>query len=441
MPEDVHLHYEFQSIRFATDASTNTGLALTSGSMSVAGMRGRFGLALAPQDDGAWKLRDVRCIGNFAELLHRKEVLQDLVNRAAVLLKAINMWPQGEASGDGAQLYVNELLAPRHWSSRVMISFRPDMLSLPTAQWDSLWSLIEARVRNDPYFRVHGFDADEVQRAIPVLKRIFPGSWVRKRYRRACRDGTNLKMAAQLPQDAEGWFPAAHLARTALGAICIDPGWNYLIETGLSILELKAFDGLPRLERQVSRSPGTQHHLCLAAELFRRGHLLALEPSTGAGGASNDLLVTCGDRRYEIEVKEFASANPAEKLVKEIDDKCRKLPDDLETPVVFHAVLIEQGMIKKSKEDLFFKAIQELAPNLPRKISAVVAGRRFVDSSGGRVKRDTEVRVLNPAALAPSDAGDLATLFAKNYEAIQYPLFGIGSFFNFAAENTEPAST
>lgn len=441
MPADIHLHYEFQSIRFANDASTNTELALTNGKVSVAGIDGRFGLALAPQDDGEWELRDTRCIGNFAELIHRKEVLQELVNRAAVLLKTINVWAKDAASGDGAQLFMNQQLAPSQFSSQVMISFRPDMLSLPTAQWGAIWPLVEARVRNDPYFRVHGFSSDEMQRAIQVLKQLFPGSWVRKRYRQTCQDGADPKMAADLPQNTEGWFPAYHLARSALGAICIDPGWNYLIEIGLSILELEGFKGLRRLKRQVSKSPGTQHHLCLAAELFRRGHLLALEPSTGSGRASNDLLVTCGDRQYEIEVKEFASANPAGKLAKEIEDKCRKLPDGLETPVVFHAVLIENGKFEKSKEDIFFKAVQELAPNIPRKISAVVAGRRFVDASGGRVKRDTEVWVLNPAALVPSNAEDLATLFAKNYDAIQYPVFGIGSFFNFAAENSESVST
>jgi len=437
MPADVHLHYEFHSIRFANDSNANTGMAYTSGKVSVAGVDGRFGLALSPMDGGEWKLRDTRCSGDFAELLRCKEVLQELVNRAALLLKTINVWAEEAASGEGAKLFVNQQLAPSQFSGRVMISFRPDMLSLPMAQWDDMWSLIEGRVRNDPYFRVHGFGGDEVQQAIQALKQIFPGSWVRKRYRR--QDGANPKMASDLPQDSEGWFPASHLARSALGAICIDPGWNYLTEIGLSILELQGFNGLQRLKKQVSRSPGTQHHLCLAAELFRRGHLLALEPSTGSGGASNDLLVRCGDRQYEIEVKEFSSTNPASNLAREIENKCKKLPERLERPVVFHAVLLEKGKFEKSKEDLFFEAVRELAPNMSRKISAVVAGRRFVDASGGRVKRDAEVRILNPDAFVPSNTEDLAALFAKNYDSVQYPVFGIGSFFNFTTEESVSA--
>jgi len=429
MPTDVHLHYEFQSIRFANDANTKAGLAYTNGRVSSAGIDGQFGLALAPMDDGEWKLKETRYIGNFAELLGRKEVLQELLNKAALLLKTINVWAESPISGDGAQLFVNEQLAPGRISGRVMISFRPDMLSLPMAQWDDMWPLIESRVTNDPYFRVHGFTSDEVQRAVQALKHIFPGAWVRKRYTRD--DGAKPTMAADLPQSAEHWFPANHLARSALGAICIDPGWNYLTEIGLSILELQAFPGLRRLKNQVSRSPGTQHHLCLAAELFRRGYLLALEPKTGAGGATNDLLVKCGDHQYEIEVKEFSSTNPAKALAKEIEAKCKNLPEDLQRPVVFHAVLLERGRFERAKEDLFFEAVRELAPNISRKISAVVAGRRFVDASGGRVKRDAEVRILNPKASVPSNEEDLAALFAKNYDAIQYPVFGIGNFFNF----------
>lgn len=440
MPADVHLHYEFQSISFAADTSAETWVALTSGKVSVAGIDGRFGLALTPLDDGEWSLREIRCIGKFAELLHRREVLLELVNRAAALLKTVNIWAEAAAGGECAQLFINQQLAPSQFSSRVMISFRPDMLSLPMARWNDVWSLVEARLRGDPYFRVQGFSRDDVQRAIQPLKQIFPGDWVRARYRQACLDSADLPMAADLSQDTQGWFPAYHLARSALGAICIDPGWNYLIEIGLSILELQGFEGLPRLKNQLARNPGTQHHLCLAAELFRRGYLLELEPSTGSGGASNDLLVTCGDRKYEIEVKEFASGNPAKKLAQEMKDKCKSLPDRPERPVVFHVVLIEKGKFEKAKEDLFLKVVQGLASDLPHQISAVIVGRRFVDASGGRVKRDVEVQILNPAALVPSNPEDLAALFAKNYEAINYPIFGIGSFFKFATEGAESVS-
>lgn len=87
-------------------------------------------------------------------------------------------------------------------------------------------------------------------------------------------------------------------------------------------------------------------------------------------------------------------------------------------------------MVDKAKEDSFFNAVKAL--NIPSKISAIVAGRRFVDSAGGRVKRDAELQILNPVALVPSNMDDLATLFAKNYDSVRYPLSGIGSFFRFS---------
>lgn len=426
----TQFQYQFQSIKFALAACTNESLALTNGRLIVAGTEARFGLALAPKADGQWELKDVRCDEVLSKFLHNTEVLQQLVNKAAVLLKTINMWPEEPGSSNGARLSMNRQLAPSAVADRVIISFRPDMLSLPMAEWDTVWHLIGMRIKSDPYFRVQGFSKDEVEQAITPLKNIFSGPWVGGRYR---QKHIKPKMASTIPQDMEGWFPAYHLARTALGAICIDPGWNYLIEIGLSIRELAKFNGLQRLTQQIARSPGTQHHLCLAAELFRRGYLLALEPKTGSGRSTNDLLVTCGDRQYEIEVKEFASSEPARQLIKEIERKCKNLPERPERPVVFHAVLIDKGNFEKSKEDLFFEAVKELAPNIPSKISAVVAGRRFVDSSGGRVKRDAEIQILNPVAQVPSNAEDLATLFARNYHSVHYPIFGIGSFFHFSS--------
>lgn len=436
----IQIHYELESITFAVAMGTNEGLALTDGRLSTVGADGCFGLTLIPTADGEWKLKDFRCSEDIGAFFHVKDMLQTLVNRAASLLKTINVWPAESDSADGARLFLNQQLAPSAFADRVVISFRPDMLSLPMANWDAMWSLIEGRVRGDQYFRVRGFNADEVDDAIAPLKQIFIGPWVRARYKKPGQKAVEPIMAADFPRDSECWFPAYHLARTALGAICIDPGWNYLVEIGLSIRELQGFEGLQRLTRQLVRSPGNQHHLCLAAELFRRGHLLALEPATGSGGFRSDLLATCGDRQYEIEAKEFASSNPGKQLAKEIASKSKSLPKRPARPVVFHAVLIESGIFDKTKEDLFFHAVKELAQHIPPNISAVVAGRRFVDAAGGRVKRDAEVRILNPTALVPSNEEDLVTLFAKNYESIQYPIFGIGSFFYFETRSTEPTS-
>lgn len=428
MSVGVQLHYKFHSIRFAVAQGRREGEALVGGRLSIAGTEGGFRLVLFPTTDGLWELVDKWCDDEVSQHLHSTGVLQQLVEKATTLLTTINVWPaDGGENSIGTGLSLNQQMAPNAFADRVFTSFRPDMLFLPMDEWANAWNLIESRIIGDPHFRVHGFTLDEVKQAIIPLKQIFPAAWVQARYRQKY---TKPKMADDLCQDAEGWFPAYHLARTALGAICIDPGWNYLVEIGLSVRELENFTGLQQLTQQISRSPGTQHHLCLAAELFRRGHLLALEPRTGSGRATNDLLVSCRGRQYEIEVKEFSSINPARQLAKEIMQKCRNLPEHPQNPIVFHTVLIEGGMVDKAKEDSFFNAVKAL--NIPSKISAIVAGRRFVDSAGGRVKRDAELQILNPVALVPSNMDDLATLFAKNYDSVRYPLSGIGSFFRFS---------
>lgn len=439
MTGDVQIHYQFHSIRFS---STEKGkLALTSGKLTAMGETSLFGLALAPKSNGEWLLKDTRSTGNMRKFLGNPAVLQSMVNQAARLLKTINMWPGKSSEKGGAQIVLNEQLAPPEANGKVVISFRPDMLSLPTSNWADLWRMIEGRVDGDDYFMVHGFSKNEITMAIDQLKPLFHGDWVRARYRHAIQGKRPLTMAADFPPASGNWFPSYHLARTALGAICIDPGWNYLVEIGLSIRELLGFVGLEKLKKELVRSPGTQHHLCLAAELYRKGRLVALEPGTGSGNSTNDLLAKAGDREYHIEVKEFSSKEPGKQLGRELERKNRALPTKPKRPVVFHAVLVENGFFDKEKEERFVKEIRERADRIPPKISAVVAGRRFVDSFGGRIKRDSETQVLNPTALVPCEHHALSELFEKNYSEIRYPIFGIGSFFYFERKSTQKASS
>lgn len=434
MSVEIKIHYEFETIRFVVVDETNEGLVLAEGKLKTAGVTGRFKIAMASNLAGEWELRNVGWAGEVGQVLQNQQVLQALVNQGEKILKTVNCWPEITDNETGARLIFNEQLAPSSVADKVIISFRPKMLSLPMTNWESVWSLIEGRIKGDRYFRIQGFNNNQIEKAIIQLKQIFPASWVRAKYRKSSQEGVEPKMGADFPPETENWFPAYHLARTALGAICIDPGWNYLIEIGLSITELSEFEGIKRLKRELTRSPGTQHHLCLAADLFRKGHLIALEPLTGSGGSRNDLLVSCGNQKYEIEVKEFSSDNPARQLLKEIKQKCNQLPKQIKRAIVFHAVLIENGFFNKEREELFFQAVKEIAPSIHPKISAIVAGSRFVDSSGGRVKRNTETPILNPNAYIPSKMADLVTLFTNNYDTIKYPMFGIGTFFYFSNE-------
>ncbi len=143
------------------------------------------------------------------------------------------------------------------------------------------------------------------------------------------------------------------------------------------------------------------------------------------------MLVGMGENLFQVEVKEFTSQNPEKRLQREIADKIKKLPQQLEQPVVFHVVLSEKGVFDKKREDRFLDAITGLQGSLPDEISAVVAGKRFVDSKGGRIKRDIERVVINATAITPIDEEYLRVVFKANYRHTEYPIYGIGSFLTF----------
>lgn len=433
MAEDIKIHYVFHSVKFVL--ANGVELALTNGVLESKGLKGPFGLALTPDDEANWQLREVRATEDFSEVLANRTVVEALVEKANQLLMTINMWPFEQSEGGGARLSLNQKLAPPEEIHRLVTSFRMDLLDFPARDWANLWTLIEGRIEGDRFFMVQGFSKDEIKIAVEQLKGLFHADWVIARFRDELGAKDEIEFAAELPTYSESRYPAQLLARTALGAICVDPGWNYLIELGLSIHELQGFAQIEELKGQVVRSSGTQHHLCLAAELYRRGLLKSLEPLTGSGSSKSDLLTSVGENQYAIEVKERSSRNPLRQLKKQLAKKARQLAEHSRMATVFHVVLIEDGEFDKSLEDGFFGSLQELAFDMPNKISAVVAGRRFVDASGGRVKRDAEYRILNQNALVPSDEEDLKVLFKKNYESFEYPISPIGSYFGFSKES------
>ncbi len=422
------IHYEIKALRFGRHGKSNLSVAIARGDATVNGAVSRFELILKPITDGQWQLVQLgwHTDSSPPPILSEHKFMQALLSCSARLLDTINMWPSEQTEG-GARLCLNERVIPENVRDRVLISFRSNILNVPSASWHHLWDHIERRVEADPFFEVLGFNRETVQRVLPLIKEIFPNDWTRARYTTAGHSG----MADQFESGPEGWFPAYHLARTAHGAICRDPGWNYLVEIGLALEVLREFEGTDRLKRQLAKSPGTQHHLCLAADLYERNLLRGLEPLTGLGTASNDLLVGMGENLFQVEVKEFTSQNPTRQLQREIANKVKKLPQKLEQPVVFHVVLSEKGVFDKKREDRFLDAITELQGSLPDKISAVVAGKRFVDSKGGRIKRDIERVVTNATAITPIDEEYLRIIFKANYRHTEYPIYGIGSFFSF----------
>lgn len=385
---------------------------------------------IAPMNNGEWRFEGFKWLiknSNIDEI----NLAQTLINKAAQLMKTINMW-SGEQTKSSGKAVINQKRVPDDSLSTNSISFRNELLRIPSPRWNELWGRIEERIENDIFFRVHGFRVDEINLAIRSLKKVFPWEWVRARYNASKTTNNPPGMGDDFPpEEGESWFPAYHLARTALGAICVDPGWNYLVEIGLSINELSNFPEVETLIRKLSRSPGTQHHICFAAELYKKGYLIGLEPSTGSGSATNDLLVSINKNNFAIEVKEFSTKTPRQRLIKELNEKVKKLPKNPITPVIFHVVMREEDAKDRIREEAFFNELETIKDKIPEKISAVVAGTRFVDSLGGRVKRETRTILINSSAKNKTDTEDIRKLFENNFSEITYPCYGLGNFFYF----------
>ena len=431
---ETQIHYKVLGIRFAGFGENAEPAAQVIGSVRTQNYTSKFELFLTPLENGEWQGRSINWQRPALPVLQSEDFLQQLVNHCAKFLYTTHMWPSSQDKR-GAQISMNQKVIPQEYDDRVIISVRHHMLSVPPAQWPRLWEHIELRVRHDPFFRVLGFERHTLENVLPCLKRIFPAGWVKARFRAAGLKEMNDPIE---PVD-EGFFPAYHLARAAHGLICRDPGWNYLVEIGLALEQLRDVDGLARLEKKLAKSPGTQHHLCLAAELHKRDLLIGLEPPTGAGAASSDLLVALEEQQYQVEVKEFSSRKPLNALRKELADKVKKLPASPDHPVVFHVVFRETGAEDVRIEQEFFRSISKIADEIPAQISAVVAGRRFVDSLGGLVKRDCEVVLVNDQALMPSSENDLREIFQRNYETAHLPYYGLASLFVFGPRRGEEA--
>ncbi len=422
---ELNIRYEIKGLRFERREPDRLPVAVVRGDATVTCQVFRFELVASPMADGQWKLVSLNWHADRhpPRVLRELEFTRSMLNRTARLLDTVNLWPS-ENTSTGARMCLNERMIPDEAQDRVIVSYRPNVLDVPSANWEYLWDHICRRVDADPYFHVLGFEHSTVGRVLPLLRNIFPNDWVRARYRAAGLSG----MADPLEREDGQWFPAYHLARTAHGVTCRDPAWNYLVEIGLAIEALQGFDGAEKLSRQLSRSPGTQHHFCMAAELHKRGLLEGLEPRTGSGSATCDLLAAGDGQLYQIEVKEFTSQNPIRRLQDALSEKAKKLPRNPELPVVFHVTLSERGAFDKKREDAFFAAVGGLQAHIPDSISAIVAGSRYVDSTGGRVKRDVECVVLNETGNRPAREGDLRTLFGTTNQRANYPLYGIGSF-------------
>ena len=210
---------QFDSIRFAS--AGNEMLVIAN---CVLNKLNPFSLTLLLTDEAKWHIKKINAKQNIYEIISRNEYRQALENKVAKFLLPTNGWRGEIASETANNMSFNQQLVPPEEAKNLVFSFRYGMLDLPATNWVDLWALIKDRVEGDPFFFIQGFLKDEIRLAINQLILLFPGKWVLARYRNACRL-KSPSMANHLPQDSDDWFPAYHLARTALGAICVDPGY------------------------------------------------------------------------------------------------------------------------------------------------------------------------------------------------------------------------
>ncbi len=431
----INFSYIFQALDFVRVEESQANCALLSGKVFNDKSEYYFRQYLSLMDNGEWKLERFDWNKKPDLILETKDFLGQLTNKAASLLYPTNMWA-GEQTESGAQIIMNQKIAPKDAEHKVSVSFRPNILSVPSSSWENIWAKIENRVRYDDHFKVQGFSEEELLKAFDKLKNIFPATWVKKQYKdQAEKSGLKIEMGMDYPPETSSfWYPSYHIARSSLGSICIDPGLNYLVELGLSLDRLKDVTGFNLLQNALTKSSGNQHCICVADDFNTRGLLNEVEPQIANGSYRNDLNITYKDQSIDIELKAFTSNSPDKMLLREIKKKIDSLPKTFNRPLIFHAILIENGVFDKERENAFYHSIDTVRDELSESISAVVGGRIFVDSNGGRLKRDCAKIYVNENSRFKLLRSDIQEIFKKNYETATYPIYGIGTLFYFENE-------
>jgi hypothetical protein len=306
---------------------------------------------------------------------------------------------------------------------------RSDILSLYRLDWSKLWPTIENRLMHDPEFWVNGFTRQDAVDAAQVLKAVFPWEWVRRRYRDAAKKPLEVGMWDAM--QADQGFPAYVLARTAIGCICKDPGWNYLITLAAACKLLKDYPKGSSLLHRIATEPGHIHQANFSSYLLRRQLLAEIEPATGSGNAKHDMAAQAGNAIFDIEMKALTSSDPARQVTHEIEEKCRKLPSALPRPVVFFVLLVETSIASNHKS--WPDQLSSITPDVFERtasVSAVVVGRMFIDSAGGPIKWSFDKFVINDHAHHCVDEQSLRLVFEPNWQRLTYPLMPIVFTYN-----------
>jgi hypothetical protein len=226
-------------------------------------------------------------------------------------------------------------------------------------------------------------------------------------------------------------FPAYHLARTAIGCICKDPGWNYLITLAESCKLLKSYHKGNLLLQRIATEPGHIHQANFSGYLLKRQLLDEIEPATGSGNAKHDMSARIDNVIFDIEMKALTSSDPARQVSKEIVEKCRKLPSTPRRAVVFFVLLVGTSVVNNHKT--WADQLNSITPTVFENtsgVSSVVVGRMFVDSAGGPIKWSFDKFVFNEHAHHHVDEQSLRKVFEPNWQRLLYPLMPIVFSYN-----------
>ena len=117
----------------------------------------------------------------------------------------------------------------------LILSFRPELITVKNSNWDRIWECINQRIEYDEAIIVKGFTQEEIIVALKELRNIYPSQWIKKQY----NDNKLSYLNDDLPTTSPNWFPALLLSRLASGVLCCDTSINYLVELGLAISCLK----------------------------------------------------------------------------------------------------------------------------------------------------------------------------------------------------------
>ena len=313
----MNVRFEASDVRFAEHEQRSAAKVL--GRISGAGEPFEISVWLSQGDNGLWTsflVQGWKLTGAEPQV---RAMLTKIAEFSAGLLTQLALHMQRNPDGSGAILFGAAAVRDEADLKSYGVH-RPRLRPLPVHKWEDLWDRIHERIEHDRSFHVIGFDRQEIRTAVTELRKFFPAGWVRNK----CREAGALHLGSEMAPSSPQWFPCYHLARTAHGSLCVDIAWNYLIDLGLSLVDVQQYEGFERVTRSLARSAGTRHHVCLAADFHERRLLVALEPRMAGSNCLNDMEVRFDGQTFHIELKEISTLTTA----------CRYRSSELTSPLV-----------------------------------------------------------------------------------------------------------